>query len=784
MIVGLVSHDQRFLLSSSNNLIAMRFASVPFILVIAVLLLPAVVLAQTTFTVTNTNDSGTGSLRKAIQDANASTGDVVIAFNISGTGPHTIQPRSALPYISGSVMMDGLTQPEADCSTWPPALMIEIDGSLAGANASGLAFGGQASGSTVRGLVIHSFGANGIVTDTDDNIIACNFIGTDPSGMQAMGNETGVFITSNSGNRIGGTSASQRNLISGNRFVGIEVDGSSASDNVIQGNYIGTDVTGQGALGNENDGVLIDRATFTTIGGTTAEARNVISGNGDDGIDVFGAEAFFNTIQHNYIGVAADGMTGLGNAEDGIDLNDQAWRTEIKDNVIAANADWGIFINSGARESTLTRNFIGTNSAGAALGNTLGGILAEDSGPQIIGGTYNTEGVCCEGNTIAFNGGPGIGVNADESVSFEKGIRGNRIYANAGLGIDLQLDGVTDNDPLDQDGGSQANRLQNFPVLSPPVTGSLEIAGMLPSRPNAFFRIDVYANDACDPSGYGEGQDFIGTTSVETNSTGDVDFTLELEEAVVPGTFFSATAIDGDGNTSEFAACVAVVNAAPTAPEITSPEAGAEITVGGAPGEPPANPAETFTVAWSAATDPEEDDLTYTWQMAATEDFATVLLSEDTGTETQFETTLGTLSALLDAAGIELGASVTLYHRVVVSDGMNETTGPVVAVMLVRGTFVATEDEAGVPESFALVGNYPNPFNPQTMIGFALPQSAQVRLVVYDMLGREVARLLEGTLSAGRHEVVFDASGLPTGVYLYRLEADGFVQTRRMLLIK
>jgi hypothetical protein len=99
-------------------------------------------------------------------------------------------------------------------------------------------------------------------------------------------------------------------------------------------------------------------------------------------------------------------------------------------------------------------------------------------------------------------------------------------------------------------------------------------------------------------------------------------------------------------------------------------------------------------------------------------------------------------------------------------------------------TSVSTEDEAIVPETFVLEANYPNPFNPQTTIGFALPQAAEVRLMVYDVLGREVARLAEGTMPAGQHEAVFDASGLPTGVYLYRLQADGFVQTRRMLLVK
>lgn len=93
-------------------------------------------------------------------------------------------------------------------------------------------------------------------------------------------------------------------------------------------------------------------------------------------------------------------------------------------------------------------------------------------------------------------------------------------------------------------------------------------------------------------------------------------------------------------------------------------------------------------------------------------------------------------------------------------------------------------EQADLPSSFQLEQNYPNPFNPQTTIRYALPQASRVRLGIYDVLGREVARLVDGVQAVGAHEVRFEATDLPSGVYLYRLEADGFVEARTMLLAK
>jgi hypothetical protein len=95
------------------------------------------------------------------------------------------------------------------------------------------------------------------------------------------------------------------------------------------------------------------------------------------------------------------------------------------------------------------------------------------------------------------------------------------------------------------------------------------------------------------------------------------------------------------------------------------------------------------------------------------------------------------------------------------------------------------EDQDGeLPASFSLEQNYPNPFNPSTMIEYSLPQKSYVSLAVFDALGQQVAALVEGDQGAGRHQVAFDASGLASGVYLYRLNAGDFVQTRRLVVVR
>ncbi len=204
------------------------------------------VFAQVKFTVTDTIDSGPGSLRQAILDANASTGKDTIAFDIPGLGPHTIQPTSALPTITDSVIIDGTTEP--DFAGTP---IIELDGSNAG-YVNGLRI--TAGNSTVQGLVINQFAYYGILIETNgSNVIECNYIGTDVTGTVALGNsESGVMIYNGpDSNTIGGTTAGASNVISGNSGNGVGVH--SGTGNAILGNAISSNALLGIDLG--NDGV-------------------------------------------------------------------------------------------------------------------------------------------------------------------------------------------------------------------------------------------------------------------------------------------------------------------------------------------------------------------------------------------------------------------------------------------------------------------------------------------------------------------------------------------------
>ncbi|MFQ5627274.1 MAG: hypothetical protein ACE5I1_00825 [bacterium] len=209
-------------LETTNNRIK-RIAAIKMFLAAFMLLICAVsTVKANTFTVTNTNDGGAGSLRQAIIDANNNPGKDTIVFDISGTGPYTIQPTSPLPDITDPVVIDGLSQSGASCKKWPPRLMIELDGSLTGGG-SGLAIiGGR---STVKGLVINRFAGSAIeINSNGNNAVECNFIGTDVTGNSDLGNAGhGVIISGTSGNIIGGKKIKTRNLISGNGGSGISI---------------------------------------------------------------------------------------------------------------------------------------------------------------------------------------------------------------------------------------------------------------------------------------------------------------------------------------------------------------------------------------------------------------------------------------------------------------------------------------------------------------------------------------------------------------------------------
>ncbi len=242
-------------------------------------------IAPATFTVTSVADAGAGSLRQAILDANALAGTDTIAFAIPGPGPHVIEPLSALPVISTTMVIDGYMEPGSAPNTLAVGsdakIEIVLDGSVAG-TADGLVIAGDAT--TVRGLAIHSFrddplnasvGGAGIRISGHDNLIEGNHIGTDPSGADNLGNDRDGVSVSGANNVIGGITPGARNVISGNGGQGVTLSSgatTAATGTVIRGNYIGTGVSGSTELGNGEGGISITTAD-NQIGGVVSGAR-------------------------------------------------------------------------------------------------------------------------------------------------------------------------------------------------------------------------------------------------------------------------------------------------------------------------------------------------------------------------------------------------------------------------------------------------------------------------------------------------------------------------------
>ena len=551
------------------------------------------------FVVTNADDHGPGSLREAIINANANLAPSPdrILFNIPGPGVKVIHLLTPLPEISDRLVIDGASQPG-----YAGTPLVELDGSNAGL-ANGFVI--TAANSFVGGLAIGNFQGAGIVLrSSEGSTIWSNYIGLDATGTIARPNNIGIQVVSESRNNlIGGEHPGMRNVISGNLSDGVQLNGSSSlieanfigtnaagtaaigngasgvklggPNNVIgglipavrniisgnrvdgvlllgtgsrvQGNFIGTDVTGALDLGNEGQGVS-SFADDALIGGTVPEARNVIAGNGGFGNVVLGVTPLRHgaVVQGNYIGTDVTGTRVLGGTGIAVfsDHNFIGGTVAGAQNVISGNST-GILLGSRfggpAHENIIQGNLVGLNAPGTGpLPNTAYGILVQE------GSSRNTIGA----NKIAFNGKSGIAVTSGNRNS----VRGNSIFSNGELGIDLGSPGITPNDPRDPDLGG--NNLQNFPLITSVLSfvNGTTVHGSLNSTPNTTFVIDFYSNAALDPSGNGEGAVFLNSLPVTTDGNGDAPINVTLPASLGTGRVLTATATDPDGNTSEFSA--------------------------------------------------------------------------------------------------------------------------------------------------------------------------------------------------------------------------------------
>ncbi len=503
-----------------------------------------------TYMVVNTNASGPGSLRQAILDANASAGSDLIHFNIA-SGGLTIAPTNALPAITEPVTIDGRTQPG-----FVSAPIIELIGASAGAAADGLKI--NASNSIIRSLVINRFLGDGIeIANGANNTVEGCYIGLSRTGVSDQGNSlNGILLTNAANNTIGGEAATSRNYIAGNNQSGVHLGGAAATNNLLLGNFIGLG-TNSADVGNGQDGVRVN-APLNRIGGSAAGARNVISGNASDGIEITtaGSGTF---VLGNYLGVDVTGLLDRGNSANGVLVGAGGaiigGTNPGEGNLISGNSLAGVSLTGISASNNVVRgNIIGANVTGTAgLPNGNGVAITTSSSRNLIGGV-----LAGEANIIAFNAADGINV-ADAAANTNNTFRGNSIFSNVGSGIDLGSGGITPNDIGDADTG--ANQLQNFPTLTGATNSpaGTTVAGTLNSRPNTTYLVDFYVSILPDALGNGEGQTYLGTTNLITDGTGNAGFLARFPTIALPGRHISATATDPAGNTSEFATNVIAV---------------------------------------------------------------------------------------------------------------------------------------------------------------------------------------------------------------------------------
>ncbi len=506
-----------------------------------------------TFTVTNTADAGAGSLRQAIADANALqvTGGTrcephSIVFNIPGSGVHTIQPLSALPKFVIAITLDGYTQMNASQNTLNDGsnavINIELDGSLAG-TVDGLVMGAtappsplcSATGSVIRGLAINRFAGAAI----------------------SMGDEACMM----------GQTCQVGNIR-------------------VEGNHIGTDVSGMLALGN---GFVLLRpalrfgtgSVHVIVGDESAvnggpsdprpKSRNVISANATDAIAI-GASSGLpdklstgHVIRNNYIGLNAAGTGALGNGGRGITVGANGSSIAIYDDLIGGNGSDGVAILDDASATTaLIGNGIGIGVGALPMGNAGNGVLVAGGARGV---TLAKRFWLAPPLTASISNNAGAGVFVDDFAQLD--LVNGSIGGNAGLAIDLAPVGVTPNDVGDGDNGP--NELLDKPVIQSVVydatTGNSSITGVLNAAPNRNYEIHFYYSDSCDANGFGGGAVFFPLNpgpivlSLTTDAAGNASFVRQTM-FLPPGKYLTAITrwfATNPGNSalivSEFSAC-------------------------------------------------------------------------------------------------------------------------------------------------------------------------------------------------------------------------------------
>lgn len=460
-----------------------------------------------TFPVTSTADSGAGTLRAAITNANrAGAGTHIISFNLGS--PFTITASSALPAITNSVFVDGATQ-----AGYTGAPIVRLYGTAASAN-YGLQF--QGIGGGAQGLLVAGFtnGPGIMLGGLSNRMVGChcvsNYYGAS-CDFDACAATFGGLVTSN------------RNILSANSLSGILLAG---SNHVVQGNYLGPAVDGLHSLGAQVRGVSL-QAPRCTVGGSAAGARNIISGNSSVGIYVTSANN--SEISGNFIGLDITGTNALSNGGNGITLV-QSYSNQIGGasaghiNYISGNYDDGIYLQDNANTyCTVQNNIIGLGTNGLPVGNSYTATNTPDlfeAGIELRGG-----GNIIALNLISGNNGNGIFIVGTNSV-------GNVIGANL-IGVDST--------------GTQARRNRGYGIyMLDRVTGVLITGGLFRNIISGNEQLGIRLSAGCSSNTINA--NYIGTDISGANSISNRQGGITIEDSTntfITGNLISGNSFDG-----------------------------------------------------------------------------------------------------------------------------------------------------------------------------------------------------------------------------------------------
>jgi titin len=507
-------------------------------------------------------DRRNGAYGVGIQDGAGTTG---LTGNVIGFNPQggvLLDNSAGNNLVSNRVGVTGTGGSAGSAGSAGPGIWLR-DGSPRNFLAGNI-IGNNGGGNFDGGVQLEGVG-------TTENTLQGNTIGLNGAAAAAP-NGYGVLIQNGaSGNLVGGPTAAGRNVISANLQSGVAILGPTTTGNIVQSNFIGTNAAGTAAAPSQSvNGVTIS-GSGNLIGGDGA--GNVISGNAGaaTGILIGGSGASGNMVYGNFIGTDKTGMLPVPNAfgvviQGGASGNLIGGTTASVSNVISGNTSDGVFLSNAGTTGNLVRgNRIGTGSGGAALANGIGILITSGASNNRVGGT-----AAGAGNIIADNTRAGvvIGGSASDTATVGNAVLGNSIFGNGGLGIDLGNDGVTANDSGDTDTGP--NNFQNTPVLTSArlAVATLIVSGTLNSQINTTYRIEFFTTPLADPSGHGQGQTYLGYTTVTTDFNGNASFAALLPFVGATGWAVSATAtaVTGSntvtmlasGDTSEFSADVTV----------------------------------------------------------------------------------------------------------------------------------------------------------------------------------------------------------------------------------